>query len=107
MKIKNIFLIILLLALTVSAGWRIYKNFLVISITQTKKDIYYCPMHPTYTSDHPGNCPICNMKLVKKENFVPENKVQSVEKKILYWTDHMMPGYKAQGPGKSPMGIHC
>lgn len=26
--------------------------------------IYYCPMHPTYTSDHPGDCPICNMKLV-------------------------------------------
>ncbi len=25
---------------------------------------YYCPMHPTYTSDRPGDCPICNMKLV-------------------------------------------
>ena len=25
---------------------------------------YYCPMHPTYTSDKPGNCPICGMKLV-------------------------------------------
>lgn len=32
-----------------------------------QKDIYYCPMHPTYTSDKPGDCPICNMKLVKKE----------------------------------------
>jgi len=31
------------------------------------KDIYYCPMHPTYISDKPGDCPICNMKLVKKE----------------------------------------
>jgi len=27
---------------------------------------YYCPMHPTVTSDKPGNCPICNMKLVKR-----------------------------------------
>ena len=27
--------------------------------------IYYCPMHPTVTSDKPGNCPICGMKLVK------------------------------------------
>lgn len=27
---------------------------------------YYCPMHPTYTSDRPGDCPICNMKLVPK-----------------------------------------
>ncbi|HAH06514.1 MAG TPA: hypothetical protein DCM05_08310 [Elusimicrobia bacterium] len=28
---------------------------------------YYCPMHPTYTSDKPGDCPICNMKLVPME----------------------------------------
>lgn len=25
---------------------------------------YHCPMHPTYVSDKPGDCPICNMKLV-------------------------------------------
>jgi Cu(I)/Ag(I) efflux system membrane fusion protein len=24
---------------------------------------YHCPMHPTYTSDGPGTCPICNMDL--------------------------------------------
>lgn len=24
---------------------------------------YHCPMHPTYTSDRPGTCPICNMDL--------------------------------------------
>ncbi len=29
--------------------------------------IYYCPMHPEYTAKRPGDCPICNMKLVKKE----------------------------------------
>ncbi|MDP2941822.1 MAG: efflux RND transporter periplasmic adaptor subunit [Candidatus Omnitrophota bacterium] len=34
--------------------------------TAAKKDVYYCPMHPAYTSDRPGDCPICNMKLVKK-----------------------------------------
>ncbi len=28
---------------------------------------YYCPMHPTYTSDRPGSCPICNMDLVEKD----------------------------------------
>jgi Cu(I)/Ag(I) efflux system membrane fusion protein len=25
---------------------------------------YHCPMHPTSVSDRPGDCPICNMKLV-------------------------------------------
>ena len=29
-------------------------------------DIYYCPMHPTVTSDKPGSCPICGMTLVKR-----------------------------------------
>jgi Cu(I)/Ag(I) efflux system membrane fusion protein len=28
---------------------------------------YYCPMHPNYRSDRPGNCPICNMTLVPLE----------------------------------------
>lgn len=28
------------------------------------KPRYHCPMHPTYVSDRPGDCPICNMKLV-------------------------------------------
>lgn len=28
------------------------------------KQQYQCPMHPTVIMDHPGNCPICGMKLV-------------------------------------------
>ena len=30
--------------------------------------VYYCPMHPSYTSDKPGTCPICHMGLVLMEN---------------------------------------
>lgn len=30
-----------------------------------KKPLYQCPMHPSITSDHPGDCPICGMKLVE------------------------------------------
>jgi len=29
-----------------------------------KKSRYTCPMHPTIVQDHPGDCPICGMKLV-------------------------------------------
>ncbi len=31
------------------------------------KVMYHCPMHPQYTADKPGDCPICGMKLVKME----------------------------------------
>lgn len=34
--------------------------------------VYYCPMHPEYTSDRPGECPICGMTLVKREEPKPE-----------------------------------
>jgi membrane fusion protein, copper/silver efflux system len=26
--------------------------------------VYHCPMHPSYVSDKPGDCPICGMRLV-------------------------------------------
>jgi RND family efflux transporter MFP subunit len=29
-----------------------------------KEAKYHCPMHPTYVSDRPGDCPICGMRLV-------------------------------------------
>lgn len=36
---------------------------------------FHCPMHPSYTSDHPGDCPICGMKLVPvgKETAAPKS----------------------------------
>lgn len=136
-------------------------------VTQAGKSkaTYYCPMHPTYTSDRPGNCPICQMKLAKAEQDGPSagavatqghdghghasEQFQSIcylhncpklhegqpcpmtvvakpgekvicpicgmhvaeaspapaQRKILYWTDPMIPGYRAEGPGKSPMGM--
>ncbi len=128
-----------------------------------EKATYYCPMHPTYTSDRPGSCPICNMTLVKKDGTQDTGRkaqgtaktqkdvcymhtcpmmkpgqqcpmlvmakagekvvcpicgahvaeaagTSSVapaagEKHILYWTDPMLPGYKSDKPGTSPMGM--
>lgn len=149
-------LLIIFTVLTLGGIFWVAKNSAPNGLSSVvKKDIYYCPMHPNYTSDKPGNCPICNMKLVKKEEapampmslekskkpedicilhnctkmhdgqpcpmmvvakdgehvtcpicgtHIIENK-KSAEKKILYWTDPMIPGYKASGPGKSPMGM--
>lgn len=111
MKTKNV-LIILLVLLAAGVGVFFFKKSPPVPGTITAhshKNDYYCPMHPQYTSDRPGICPICQMKLVKKEGN-PQAELQQMteaqkEKKILYWTDPMIPGYKAEGPGKSPMGM--
>jgi hypothetical protein len=34
---------------------------------ENAKGFYICPMHPSFTSDKPGDCIICGMKLIKKE----------------------------------------
>ena len=34
----------------------------------SESEIYTCPMHPQIIKHEPGNCPICGMPLVKKEN---------------------------------------
>jgi len=105
MKTKNIILIIVLIAAALGI-WifvRQHNTSMSASGQQGHHDIWYCPMHPHYTSDRPGVCPICQMKLVKKlQQQMAESKK---EKKILYWTDTMMPGYKSDHPGKSPMGM--
>lgn len=70
MKRKNIFIIVITLAIAA-----LIPGLILIYRNQAhqghgishQKDVYYCPMHPGYTSDRPGDCAICGMKLVKKE----------------------------------------
>ncbi len=65
MRIKNLVLIIIILA--VAAGVYFYfQRLKPADIEHQHDDLYYCPMHPQITSDKPGNCPICFMKLVKR-----------------------------------------
>ncbi|MBI2447273.1 MAG: efflux RND transporter periplasmic adaptor subunit [Candidatus Omnitrophica bacterium] len=63
------------------------------------KDIYFCPMHPDFTSDKPGSCSICGMSLVKKE--APQKR----EKKLLYYRNPMNPQVTSPVPMKDEMGM--
>ena len=42
--------------------------------TAQQSALWHCPMHPTYTSDRPGSCPICGMSLVPSEGAAVEDE---------------------------------
>jgi multidrug efflux pump subunit AcrA (membrane-fusion protein) len=53
-----------------------------------------------------GNYFLTDHGMKKAETTTPARQSSHpAEKKILYWTDPMIPDYKAKGPGKSPMGM--
>ena len=80
---------------------------------------YHCPMHPTYISDKPGDCPICGMKLVPIEDADVNGKTvneshagsqgetagEKKERRILYYVDAMNPDNRSDRPGKAPDGM--
>jgi Cu(I)/Ag(I) efflux system membrane fusion protein len=80
---KTSLLGLLILAVTAFAYFAMIRrqptHDMAIGKTASEKEVYYCPMHPTYRSDKPGNCPICNMKLVKLEGPGTATAVAKVE----------------------------
>ena len=73
--------------------------------------LFNCPMHPTYTSEKPGDCPICGMKLVPVETQEqPAEKTAGTapgtpaKKKIMYRST-MNPNEISDQPGKDSMGM--
>lgn len=71
-----------------------------------EKTSFYCPMHPTYVSDRPGDCPICGMKLVPQQKATPTpTPSQKAERKILYYRNPMDPTVTSPVPMKDAMGM--
>ena len=51
---------------------------------KTEKQLYTCGMHPDIIEDHPGDCPICGMKLVPVKNSASRKKsIRSTKNSIL------------------------
>jgi len=72
-----------------------------------EKTLYHCPMHPTYTSDKPGDCPICGMKLVPVETQEMPAKTEeppAPKKKVMYRST-MNPSEVSDKPGEDSMGM--
>jgi Cu(I)/Ag(I) efflux system membrane fusion protein len=62
---------------------------------------YQCPMHPAVVQDHPGLCPICNMKLVK----VTPAKAEPQAKTPRFYRSPMDPKVTSPVPMKDSMGM--
>jgi membrane fusion protein, copper/silver efflux system len=103
--------ILIIAGLTVAGGIFINSRYHFISALNripSEKGIYYCPMHPNFTSDKPGNCPICGMSLVKKETSQSEaanSASQGNLRKILYYRNPMNPQMTSPVPMKDNMGM--
>jgi len=63
--------------------------------------LYHCPMHPAITSDHPGECPICGMKLV----LVSPEAHEHAARTIAFYRSPMDPKQTSPVPRKDEMGM--
>ncbi len=76
------------------------------STASENKTLYTCGMHPQVIQDHPGNCPICGMKLTPiRKQVASSGTAGSGERKIKYYKSTMLPGEVRQTPGNDSMGM--
>jgi Cu(I)/Ag(I) efflux system membrane fusion protein len=70
--------------------------------------LYQCPMHPSIVQDHPGDCPICGMRLVKIERGAEgdgQPLQRTGERRVLFYRSPMDPKRTSPAPSKDEMGM--
>src|SRR5215216_4081494 len=72
-----------------------------------EKMLYTCSMHPQVVQDHPGDCPICGMKLVpvRKQSSSTGEDRKKTGGKVKYYKSTMLLGEISQTPRKDSMGM--
>jgi len=100
-RTTSIFMAALAAALLIGGGWTAWRHFHV-GHAQAQAEVYYCPMHPDYTADRPGDCPICGMHLVKREATPP---APAGERKVKFYRNPMNPSVTSKTPMKDEMGM--
>jgi Cu(I)/Ag(I) efflux system membrane fusion protein len=65
---------------------------------------YQCPMHPSVVQDHPGDCPICGMRLVKAE-LPAATAPDAGERIVRFYRSPMNPRETSPTPRQDEMGM--
>ena len=73
----------------------------VSTVQKTTARKYQCPMHPTFVSDKPGDCPICGMKLVPVEQS--SETETGTGKEPQNYSCPMHPTFVSNKPGDCPI----
>lgn len=109
MKKSSIITVVVIIVLVVAAGTLLnsrYHFFAGRNYVSQQKELYYCPMHPNFTSDRPGDCAICGMSLMKRQTVeTPAVRQKETKGKILYYRNPMNPQVTSPVPMKDEMGM--
>lgn len=98
-----LFVAVLLIAVGSVTGYVAHKRAVSRPVA-AKQALYHCPMHPTYTSDRPGKCPICGMDLEKIETSGAK-PASAGSRHILFYRNPMNPSVTSPVPMKDEMGM--
>ncbi|MDB5288755.1 MAG: Efflux transporter periplasmic adaptor subunit, partial [Mucilaginibacter sp.] len=80
------------------------KSQQVAKVQVQSKTYYTCSMHPQIHEDHPGNCPICGMKLIKVE-LTGDNKSADMNKITLTSTQVQLAGIQTDTVREENVGL--
>src|SRR3974390_3237507 len=93
----GLFLIVLLSELVLAGCSKSGETTKAIS---KEKTLYPCGMHPQVIQDHPGDCPICGMRLTP----ILKTAGPTGERKIKFYKSTMNPAETSPSPGKDTRG---
>lgn len=97
--------------LAVRPPWSAASTAAATAEAEAAGEVYQCPMHPSVVQDHPGDCPICGMKLVKVKKEAPKGDAPKAgaestgERRILFYRSPMDPKQTSPTPRKDEMGM--